>query len=326
MMDTPAADADGFVQLPADLHKLEFPPVISASLRSAFNGCRAKGFWSEIYGLRSKNTSIHLTAGSAYAAALEAYRRTYYGSQAFESEEARYDSAVAEGLLALIQTYGAKDPDPKEKKQFDRVVAAFVEYLYVYPPTTDHVVPSYSHLGPRVEFSFAFEISDLRHPVSGDPLLFAGRLDQLADFNGALFIFDDKTASGIGPQWRRQWDLRSQFTGYAAGCQLHGLNVAGAIIRGMAILKEECKTAEAITYRPEWMIDRWKRRLIWDVQQMLEAWNNNYWPNTGEESGECTNFGLCPFTVLCSAESPEKYIDVYFDRGRWDPVKREVKK
>lgn len=307
-------------------HKLEFPPVISASLRSLFNGCHAKAFWSEIYGLRPKTASVHLTAGSAYAAALEAYRRTYYGSGTYESDQARYDDAVAEGLIALVKAYGPNDPDPKEKKQFDRVVAAFVEYLYAYPPTTDHVIPSYSHLGPRVEFSFAFEISDLRHPVTGDPLLYTGRLDQLADYNGALFIFDDKTASGIGPQWRRQWDLRSQFTGYAVGCQLHGLNVVGAIIRGMAILKESCTTAEAITYRPQWMIDRWKERLIWDVKRMLDCWKAGYWPTTGEESGECSNFGLCPFTHLCTAESPEKYIDVYYDRGRWDPIAREVKK
>jgi hypothetical protein len=305
---------------------LEFPPVISASLRSLFNSCHAKAYWSEIVGLRPKATSVHLTAGAAYAAALEAYRRTYYGSGPFPSEADRYDEAVFRGLEALIKAYGPNDPDPKEKKQFDRVVAAFVEYLYVYPPTTDHVIPSYSHLGPRVEFSFAFEIADLRHPTTGDPLLFAGRLDQLADFNGALFIFDDKTASSITQHWRRQWDLRSQFTGYAVGCQLHGLNVAGAIVRGMAILKESCNTAEAITFRPQWMIDRWKTRLVWDVKRMLDAWNNNYWPTTGEESGECTNYGLCPFTVLCTAEAPDRFTDVYFDQGRWDPIAREVKK
>lgn len=325
-MNAPIAEADGFIPHTEPV-ALEFPPVISASLRSLFNGCHKKAFWSEIYGLRPKGANVHLTAGSAYAAALEAYRRSYWGSGAFESETDRYDEAVFRGLEALIKSYGDYTPPEGEKKTFDRVVAAFVEYLYAYPPTTDHVIPSYSHLGPRVEFSFAFEIADLKHPVSGDPILYTGRLDQLADFNGALFIFDDKTTgAGFSQHWRRQWDLRSQFTGYAVGCELHGIRIAGAIVRGMAILKTECKTVEAITYRPEWMIDRWKDRLIWDVKRMLTCWETNSWPNTGEESGECSNYGLCPFTVLCSSQHPENFIDVYFDRGRWDPILREVKK
>lgn len=304
-----------------------FPPVISASFRSLFNGCHAKAFWSEIYGLRPKTSNVHLTAGAAYAACLEAFRRSYWGPGHATDEQQRYDTAVADGLIALIQAYGPDDPPEGEKKTLDRVVAAFVEYLVAYPPTTDHVVPSYGNSdNPRVEFNFAFEIAGLKHPVTGDPLLYSGRLDQLADFNGALFIFDDKTASGIGPQWRRQWDLRSQFTGYAVGCNLHNLPVVGAIVRGMAILKTECKTAEAITYRPQWLQDRWKTRLIWDVQRMLDCYEQGYWPTTGEESGECSNYGLCPFTVLCTAESPEKYVDVNFDRGRWDPISREVRK
>lgn len=301
----------------------EFPRVITASLRESFNSCHKKFEWSQIIGIAPKTTSIHLTAGKAYAAGLEAYRKEYF-SASEKPESERYDSAVAKGLIALTKAYGAEDPPTEEKKQYDRVVAAYIEHLVRYPPANEHAVPHFA--GRGVEFSFAFEVADLKHPTTGDPLLYGGRLDQLADYNGALFIFDDKTAGGIGQQWRRQWDLRSQFTGYTVGMQLSDYPVVGAIIRGMAILKEECKTAEAITYRPPYMVERWKERLIWDMKRMLECWKTGYWPHTGEESGACYDYGICPFATLCLSESPDKYVDVYYDYARWDPVERESRK
>jgi hypothetical protein len=140
-----------------------------------------------------------------------------------------------------------------------------------------------------------------------------------------LFVFDDKTTSALGPLWSKQWNLRSQFTAYTYGAQQHQLPVIGAIIRGMSILKSKCDTAEAIVYRPRWMIDRWVERLQWDVQRMIAMWNSGYWPNTGEESGACSDYGGCPFQVLCESEHPDNYIPVYFAEGRWDPMHREVK-
>lgn len=297
---------------------MEFPRVISSSLRESFSRCPAKFYYDTIIGLVPKGPeSVHLTAGAAYAAGLEACRREYHTSHDF-------DKAIAKGLEALIQEYGPFDPPENETKTLERTIAAYVEHLVQYPLATDHVQPSFGVGGPRVEFSFALELPQ-RHPVTNEPLLFSGRFDQLAEFNGALFIFDDKTTGSISHYWRQQWDLRSQITAYVAGAQLLGYNVAGAIIRGMAILKTKCNTQEAITHRPQWMIDRWKERLIYDIDRMLDCWNRGYWPNQGEENGGCSTYGLCNFYTLCTAQEPEHYIDVYYERKRWDPISRELK-
>jgi hypothetical protein len=296
---------------------MEFPRVISSSLRESFSRCPAKLNYDTIIGLVPKGpASVHLTAGGAYAAGLEALRREYFTT-------GDYDRAVALGLEALIKSYGPHDPE-NETKTFERTVAAFIEYLYQYPPATEHAKPVMGSSGPRVEFSFVLELPVL-HPVTREPILFSGRFDQMVDYNGALFIFDDKTTGSISKYWRQQWDLRSQFTGYVAGAQALGYNVVGALIRGMAILKTKCNTGEALTYRPQWMIDRWKTRLVYDVERMVECWNKGYWPHSGEENGGCTTYGLCNFYTLCTAEQPEHYIDVYYDRMRWDPVDREMK-
>lgn len=302
----------------------EFPRLISASSRELFSTCPQKFYLSVITGFTPKDVSPHLTFGGAYAAALEAFRSEYFKNPAQLPPDLLYDAAVARGLHALILHFGPEDPPPEQKKNFARCVGAFVEYLFRYPPASEHAPPSYNVLGPRVEFSFTFEVPECFHPVTGDPILYHGRFDQLVDFNGGLFVMDDKTTSSMGALWKHQWALRSQFTGYVAGARSHDLQIVGAIVRGMAILTNEFKTEEAITYRPQWLVDRWTIRLTHDVKRMLQCWKDDYWPHQGEESHACYNYGICAYHVLCTSQNPSHYAPVYFDEGRWDPVTRQI--
>jgi hypothetical protein len=93
----------------------------------------------------------------------------------------------------------------------------------------------------------------------------------------------------------------------------------------MGILKTECKTKEVLTYRPAWMIERWRERLVWDVKRMVKMWQDNYFPNTGEESGACSSYGQCQFHTLCTSLYPAGFIDVEYEVNRWDPIARERK-
>lgn len=295
----------------------EFPRVVTSSMRERFSSCAVKFKYETVLGLQPKGEeSVHLHFGGAYAKAMESYRRVWYETQ-------DYDTAVAEGLRALIVAYGSYEPPAGEKKTFDRLVAAYVEALVQYPPGKDHMVPVKGTLGRAIEFSFCFETGVL-HPVTGEPILFAGRFDQLVDFNSAIFVFDDKTTKQMGPLWRKQWELRSQFTAYTVGANVHGYKVAGAVIRGCAVLVNEIRMAEALTYRPEWMVERWKARLVYDLNRMIEMWKLDYWPHEGEESGECTTYGVCPYHMLCSSPQPEAYYEAFFERKRWDPINREM--
>jgi hypothetical protein len=78
--------------------------------------------------------------------------------------------------------------------------------------------------------------------------------------------------------------------------------------------------------RPDWMIERWKKRLVWDVQRMIKCWEEGYWPNMGEENGECHSFGQCPFTTLCSSQHYEHFLDVEYEIVRKDPITHEREK
>lgn len=302
----------------------EFPRVITASLRESFNKCHRKFYLSTVTGTKPKGKNIHLEFGGAYAAGLEYFRRGYYGKKYANLDiRSRFHEAAVDGLIAILEKYGDYVPAEGETKNFDRLVGAYIYYLTTYTPETDHIKPSIFNGEPRVEFSFLFEIPEVSHPVSGDPLLYAGRFDMLAVFNGALIVFDDKTTGAMGASWSRQWDLRSQFTGYCAGAQLADRPVIGAIVRGLCVLKTMYKTQESIQQRPKWMIERWKERLVWDTKRMIEMWNNDYWPHTGEESGACSDYGGCAFLPLCSSANEAAFRNTHFEDFRWDPLERE---
>jgi len=302
----------------------EFPNVITSSLRASFNECHKKFHNETICGTAPKGMNVHLEFGGSYAQALETFRTSYYGDKFRHlPQPQRYEEAVVDGLIALIAKWGSYEPDESETKNFDRLVGSYIEYLSIYPPETDHIQPSMFEGKPRVEFSFLFEIPGISHPTSGDPLLFAGRFDMLGDFNGGLFVFDDKTTGAMGPTWAGQWDLRSQFSAYCYGARINNKHVVGAIVRGMCVLKTMFKTREAIVYRPDWMVERWRERLIWDVTRMIEMWHSGYWPHTGEESGACASYGGCPFKILCTSANEDAFKKTYFKDYRWDPLARE---
>jgi len=302
-----------------------FPEVISSSIRSSFNACFRKGYYEQIYGIAPKGQNVHLHFGSAFASAMETFRTVFHTTAG--DEHFRFEEAAVAGFLRAIEYYGDYTPPENESKNFDRLISAYIEALVSYDPRQDPVQTSIGPDNrPRVEFSFAYPVDEVLHPVTGNPIVFCGRFDQLATFSGSLYVFDDKTTKALGASWGRQWELRSQFTGYCWGARKGGIDVAGAIIRGMGILKNSITHQESIVYRPKWMVDRWYTRLVWDLRRMVDAWQNDYWPHTGEESGACAEYGGCPFTILCKSANPESFISPNYRDYRYRPLEREGEK
>lgn len=303
----------------------KFPEVISSSIRHDFNSCFRKGYYSQIMGIAPRGENVHLHFGLAYASAMETFRHVYHTTAG--DENFRFDEAAVAGFLKATEYYGDYTPPPEEAKNYDRLISCYIESLVAYDPRKDPVQTSIGpDHRPRVEFSFALPIEEVRHPVTGNPIIFSGRFDQLADFSDSLYVFDDKTTKALGPSWGRQWELRSQFTGYCWGARESGLRVAGAIIRGMGILKTKITTQESVVYRPPWMVDRWRTRLVWDLKRIVKCWTTGYWPHNGEESGACSEYGGCPYTILCKSASPEAYIQSHYRPYRYRPLEREGEK
>lgn len=291
-----------------------FPEVIDSSLLSAWRSCRRKAKLEYFDHYKPRAHSVHLHAGGAYASGMEAARRAYF-------EEGRSEGdAVAIGLQALLAAYGDFDCPQDSAKSAARMAGALEYHFSAYPLASEKAPPHVMPSGRRaIEFNFTEPI-DLRHPESGQPLLFCGRFDQIVDYAGGLWGFDDKTTSALGATWPKQWDLRSQFSAYCWGSARQGLRLAGFLIRGISILKTKYETQEAITYRPQWLVDQWYESMLEDVADMIASWETGRWRPNFDEA--CTSYGGCMFRQVCLAQEPERWLEVGFERRAWNPVTR----
>ena len=291
-----------------------FPTVIDSSLIAAFRSCPRKAELEYLLHWKPQNQSVHLVAGAAYASGLEAARNAYY------IEGKSPDAAVALGLEALLTSYGDFECPPESAKSAERTAGALEFYFSAYPLGSDTAVPMTLPSGKRgIEFSFAEPI-DILHPETGDPLLYCGRLDMLCDFEGMQLGEDDKTTSQLGASWPRQWDLRSQFTSYVWGAGRAGIRLDGFLVRGVSILKTKYDTLQAITYRPEWQVNRWYEQLQRDVKRLIACWEEGYFDYNLDHA--CTEYGGCPFKQVCLMNQPAALLQAQFERRRWDPVTR----
>ena len=291
-----------------------FPQTLDSTFMAAFKSCPQKANLEFVQHWKLRDQSIHLHAGAAYASGMEAARTAYYinGLNAEDS--------VATGLQALLTAYGDFQCPPDSAKSAERMAGALEFYFSRYPLGSDPAIPMTLPGGKRgIEFSF-LEPLDIKHPVTGDPILYSGRMDMMVDFENMQLGEDDKTASQLGASWPRQWDLRSQFTGYVWGAGRAGIRLDGFLVRGVSILKTKYDTLQALTYRPAWQIDRWYAQLMRDAQRMIECWESGYWDWNLDHA--CAEYGGCPFREVCQMPDPTPLLKQRFVRRVWDPVAR----
>lgn len=292
----------------------DFPAVLDSTIIAAFRSCPRKAFMEFFQHWKSKDPSVHLHAGAAYARGLEVAREAFYVHSRTPAD------AVAMGVAALLEFYGDFDCPDDSAKSAIRMAGALEFYFDSYPLDSDSAVPIKLPSGKRgIEFGFVEPLSIL-HPVTGDPLQYSGRMDMVVDYQGMVLGEDDKTASALGASWPRQWDLRSQFTGYVWGAARAGIKLNGFLIRGVSILKTKYDTQQAITYRPEWQLERWEKQLERDIKRMIACWEEGYFDYNLDHA--CAEYGGCPFRQICLTQQPDQMLPAFFQRRRWNPVTR----
>jgi len=262
---------------------------------------------------KSREPSVHLHAGGAFASGVERTRTAFY----VEGKDS--ETSVAEGAQQLLQFYGDFQCPADSAKSPERMLGAFEFYWSNYPLDYENdpiVLPG----GKRaIEVNFA-EPLPISNPDTGYPIIYCGRMDAILNYAGGHYITDEKTTTQLGASWSRQWDLRSQFTGYAWGAGRIGIKVDGALIRGVSILKTKYDTQQAISYRPEWQIDRWYYEMLWYVEQLVKAYQSGIWVHNLDHA--CAEYGGCQFREACSSQDETPWLETYFERREWNPLLR----
>lgn len=288
-----------------------FPEVIDNTIRSCFASCERKAFLAYFQHWKTKGGNINLHAGKAFARGVEVTRRCFYDDKMPEKD------AVFEGQRALFIAYGDFVCPEDNPKSLPMMVTALDEYFMHYPMTTDHIQPLMTKDKAAVEFSFSIPLP-IDHPVTGMPLIYAGRFDMLGLYQDQLWVVDEKTTKQLGATWPKQWRLRSQFTGYCWGARTVDYPVAGAIIRGIAIYKKSFGHAESIQYRQQWQIDQWYTQLLYDIERMIVCWKSGYW---GYDLGDaCAAYGGCEFVEVCTSQDAQRWLTQDFIQQEWHPL------
>lgn len=299
--------------------KPDFPHIIDNTMRTSFISCPQYWYKEFLLGWFPKSINIHLNFGGAFAAGLDAFRKSYWTPGEWHHH---FDHAFFTGWLEMTKVYGV-DPETETelhlatgKKTYFDLVQSYVAYWQSFPPQTDHAQPHMLNDQPCSEFNFLLPIG-INHPQTGEPLLYSGRFDMLANYNGMLMATDEKTTATLGAAWAKQWALRSQFTGYCWAARHFGWDVKGVITRGVSIQKTGTKFAESITYRSQWDIDRWYNQLLRDVQRMIACWQENYYDYNLADA--CNEFGGCSFREVCDKKDELPWLKQGFTRSVWKP-------
>ena len=296
------------------MNRVPFPKVLDSTIIAAFRSCPQKAFLEYMRHWKIGDQSVHLHAGGAYAHGLEAARRAYY-EQGQDPQ-----TCIALGVQALLQFYGDFACPEDSAKSAGRMAGALEFYFERYPLETDDAIPVTFSSGKRgIEFGFAEPVDEL-HPETGEPIIYCGRMDMIVEKEGMVLGEDDKTASQLGGSWSRQWDLRSQFTGYVWGAKQAGITLNGFLVRGVSILKTKYDTLEAITYRPEWQLDRWYAQTMRDIRRMKQCWEEGYFDYNLDHA--CAEYGGCPFRQVCLSQDQDTILHGLFQRRLWDPITR----
>lgn len=291
-----------------------FPHAFDSTMLAAFRSCPQKMFRTYVEHWKPKAQSVHLVAGGAFAKGIEVARKCFY-----EQGMPREDAEGA-GLVALVKAYGDFECPSDSAKSLERTCGALEFYFSNYPLGEDGCTPLHFPDGRHaIEFSFA-EPLDIAHPLTGDPILYTGRLDMLAEFNGGNYCVDEKTTSSLGASWSRQWEMRAQFTGYQWASGRAGVNVQGTLIRGVSILKTKYDTQQALTYRSPYEIERWLLQTHRDIERAKQMWEAGYWDYALDNA--CAEYGGCSMVNICKSASPQDMLPVYFDKRVWDPLAR----
>lgn len=292
-----------------------FPHTIDSTMLATFRSCPQKFFRQYIEHWKPKAESVHLVAGGAFAKGIEVARKAFF------EEGASALTAQSAGLKALIEAYDDFECPPDSAKSLHRTAGALEFYFEQYPFDQDGMDPVTFPDGRRgIEFSFA-EPLPFHHPVTGDPILYTGRSDMVANFAGGIYVVDEKTTSSLGASWPRQWEMRAQFTGYLWALRRIGVEPAGAIVRGVSILKTKYDTMQAITYRSPYELERWEEQTCRDLARMQRMWEEGWWDYALDHA--CAEYGGCSMTQVCKSSDPETWLPSYFEKRVWSPLDRK---
>jgi hypothetical protein len=296
---------------------VEFPIAIDSTAFGDLSLCQTKYYWRHMRGRVSSDPKIDLHFGGALAHALDVLRVSYW------KENLSHEESLYRMFLAAIRFWGDFPSEPLDRrgqphsKSLAALLASLDEYVEFFGLETDPLTPIAS------EFSFALPIPDTAHPVTGEPILWTGRIDLLAKGLGGVWIVDEKSTSRLGPSWADQWIMRPQLIGYYWAAREYGYNPSGVLIRGIGVYADRTEFKPVPVTIDNHLITEFHTALRYHLSLLVaryaEASAKNPFTPRKSLGSACHTYGTCPYLPLCKSPNPEAWVQDYLYKP-WNPV------
>lgn len=309
----------------------------STSLKLA-EDCLRKYKYKLIDGWQPKRKSAHLLFGGWYATALEHYHKF---RALGDDLDTALEKVVHEALMATWEyEYETYEPAPdlspgavnialKQRpvpgsgkpwlsdhttKTRENLIRTIIWYIDQFADESIVTVMK-SDGTPCVELSFSFEV---------DGTIFAGHLDRLVEFNGDVFVMDQKTTgSTLTSYYFDQYDPDTQMSLYTlAGQIIYQAPVKGVIIDAAQIAVGSSRFSRGFTFRDRAKLDEWLESALDTIERARRATHENNFPIN---PSSCGKYAGCEFRGICSRTPGVRenfLVGDFIKSERWDPLKR----
>lgn len=302
--------------------KTVFPQIISNTDLALWSNCELKWFRMRCQLLKKYRFNIDLTAGSAFAKAIEMARKAYY------IEKVDPYDAVEDAAEYVLEHLHEQEFQDKLKSP-ERMALAVKDYFREFPLEDAEVVPIKLASGTcAIENNMVIELP-IKHPTLGVPLLFKAKLDMLGEYMTRNYIVDEKTCKQLNSNEAALLATSGQFVGYAWAARELGVKIQGALVRKVAIQIAGNKIVQIEIPITEYMIDMWYQSLLSKVTVMVEKYNDFLMGTDFKRAfildyqNGCTSyFKPCPFQEGCASKHGEAFIKTEFKQVAWDAENR----
>lgn len=171
----------------------------------------------------------------------------------------------------------------------------------------------------RVEVLQAEQAFELELP-NGE--MYTGRMDQIIEWNGDIWVRDFKTTSRMGRTYADNFEPNNQMTGYVwAAQELSGQSVDGVWIEVVYNTKRNGpEFHDFLTTRGPQAIREWKEETQYEIEQARQHESDGIFP---KRTTACNDYGGCPFREACNMGSwraRENWLKTRTVHSHWDPM------
>lgn len=283
-----------------------------------------------LLGYSPRGWSLHLKFGGHFATAMEQFHKLRALGTSYDDA---LDLVVRQALIdtwdhdvhegeRIAETGQPWDSGDTKKSRFT-LIRSIIWYFETYREDAMKTVilPDGS---PAVELLFSFD-SGIESPFG--EFIFTGHIDRLVDFDGTMFVQDQKTTGGaLGAYYFSQFDTDNQVFQYTmAGKVCYNLPIKGVVIDAAQIMVGFTAFGRGFTMRTSAQLEEWHGNASEWLDMAVKyaaaaAKNPEYQYPMNLKS--CGNYGGCAFRQVCGSDPSIRpaLLETHFEKRFWNPL------